>query len=106
MGKIYGTCPHCGGAVSCGLLDNKQVVLCSHCEKPLFGEIQGLLKLITFLFILPLIPAMVGVALRRTIGVWGCFGLIGVSAALLFLILFLERQVCARKLNPKKKETE
>ena len=61
------------------------------------------MKIINVLFLLPLVPAIAGVYVRRVTGNnLVCIGLIALAVVILFLILFCERLMCKRMLNPKK----
>lgn len=101
MRTIYGTCPHCDQPVQCGILENKMAVVCPSCDRPLFSPIRNKLKVVNALFILPILPAMLGVAFRASVGLWGCIGLIALGISLLFAVLFLERHLCQRLLAGK-----
>ena len=104
MRPIAGVCPHCGAAAQCGLLENKLSVNCPVCRKPLFDRIAPKLKMVNILFLFPLVPPLLGVALRRKIGIWPCAALIAAGAVLLFCVLLLERHFCIQALKgaPKK----
>lgn len=102
MRTIYGICPHCAQPVQCGILENKVAVVCPGCHQPLFAAIRAKLKAVNILFILPILVSMIGVALRPTLGLWGCIGLIALGISLLFVVLFLERHLCQRLLSTKR----
>lgn len=102
MFALKGTCPHCGQEVTCGMLDHKLKATCSHCQQPLFQRVKLVLRFINVMFLVPIVVAMIGMAIRKSRGVWACFGMIGIAALLIFVILFLERSVCMRVLRSRK----
>ena len=101
IATIKGNCPHCGAPTQCGILDNKLAVECDSCGKHTFDSIRGLLKSVSLMFIVPIIPAVVGMGLRTSVSMNVFLLLVAFGAALLFGVLFLERYFCQKALRHK-----